>query len=186
MSTGRLAAYCLMPLLVAGCSRSSVATPDDCHRACEHVAQLELGTLRKSELLVLHEMEERLEGFEDATKEHIARFRAEMAAAEARPLEPPPPGLSSQKQREWTDERKREASELRHQRELGIKQNEDGLVEEKRLYEEAKKAAAAEWQKATSEATSQCADTCVQKKRSLKDVQCLLRTQAVEDIAICG
>lgn len=178
-STG-LAAACA--LVVAGCA--SRAAPEDCGKACEHVAGLRLAGFKTQKTVAVHEVEESVERVEAEAKTTLATYAQDSAAGG--PRVDPPKGLSAAKLAEWRKEVLRRDAEVKLQRDSAIARTKEFLASEQKRLEELKKTTSAEIQKTVAEAVQSCAAACLGERRSKKDVECLLRTQAVEDVDHCG
>lgn len=175
----------VFPLVSAGCAKR--ATPDECRKACEHVADLELAPLRKQAMIALHELDERVESIEDQSKKNLEQLRRDLAAGG-------PPWdqkalahrhLSAAALRDAKARHAAEAAALRQQQEAAIRQDEALVSDEKKKFVAAKQKADGDVKKATADAVVACAEKCVGEKRSAAAVACLLRTQAIEDFKIC-
>lgn len=164
----------------AGCSKK--ADPAECHKACERVARLQTAAKQKDIMTALHEQEERVESVEDQTKSEVARLKKELTTTTPRP-DLSHAKLSSADRRKVAERVDYEAAQLKQQREQAIQAHEDALRTEQQSFADAKKRGTEEIKKALDGAIAACDAHCDQ--RSEAQVQCLLKTQALEDIATC-
>lgn len=173
---------CVGVIVAAGSGCAKKADPTECHKACERIARYQTAAVQKDILIGIHEHEERVESIEDQTKLEVARLKKELATPTPRP-DLSHARLSPADRRKVEERVAYEAAQLQQQREQAIKSNEDGLRAEQQSFAEAKKRGTEQMKKAYQSAVAACEATCA--KRSSDQVQCLLKTQALEDIAIC-
>lgn len=189
MSATRFAA--LLPLLAsvvasapAGCTPR--ASPDDCRRACEHIAPLQAAEQLKSTLIKVHEMDEAVDQAEDAAKVEVPRLKKELAegdpqwdekAVRARHLSPEALRAVLEKH-QWEEQR------LRKEREAAIQRSEDFLASARKRYQDAKAQADKDLAKAKADALASCSASC--PKRPRPEVDCLLRAESASDVALCA
>lgn len=187
MKTSLMAlALVLVPLLSTGCGKKPappLASPDECKKACEHVANLQLAPAKAKIQAGLHELDEKVEATEDVTKVTLDRLKLELAAGgppwnEAAVRKMPPAA-----RRAATEQHRWEEQQLKQQREQAVKAAQEAVVQVKQEFAKAKQEADEQQKKLLAEALAACTEPCL--KGALTRAQCLQRTQAVQDFAIC-
>lgn len=175
-------AAALAPVSI-GCSRPGNASPDQCQKACVRVANFRLAPQRSLRTSKVHELDEEVDSTEEEAAKQRALIRQELA--EGGPAWNPKAfeKLPAKTRREMAERHQWDVKQLKVQRELALKRIDDEIAAAKKRYEDARAEAAVEEKNSTDEAVKACAGPCVQ--RPPKFAECLLRTQALEDVEIC-
>jgi hypothetical protein len=179
-----LVAVGVAAVVATGCTHK--ATPEVCQKACDRVAGLEVAPKKKLGMTRLHELDEGVERTEDQSKETIARLEKELAAGDDPQWDDKlllKRKLSKEALRTLRERNQRERDLLKRQREAALQSAKESVGEARKKYEAAKGLSDGEIAKALADATAACAAKCQQ--RTLAEAQCLLRVQAIEDVAIC-
>lgn len=176
----------LLAVLLCGCAIACSrqhASAAACQSACARVAGIQLAPKKAQMLANLHELDEKVDEAEEDSGKNIALLKEQLAQGTP-PFNPRAFARSSPAtRRELARRHDWEATQLKLQREQGIKNAEAVIADARKQYEDAKKSYAVDEQKATGDAVNACLATCLQRPPSW--ASCLARTQAVEDIDLC-
>jgi hypothetical protein len=174
---------CVWPVVLSACSRK--ATLEDCQKACQHVAQLQVGPARTQMLGKLHELDERVEYVEDQAKRNLEQLRKDAAGGDPTWDEKAfaKRKLSPAARKAARERHEAEVAELKRQRQEAIAREEKTVADEKQSFAAVKKAAEADLARTVSDKTAACVTDC--RTRTFAQAECLTRTQAIEDLKIC-
>lgn len=180
MKTRLLAALLCSCAVCCSRQRASAAA---CQSACARVAGIKLAPKKAQMLANLHELDEKVDEAEEDSGKNIALLKEQLAQG-GPPFDPKAfTRFPAATRRELSRRHEWEASQLKLQREQGIKNAEAVIADARKQYEDAKKSYVADEQKANDDAVQACLGPCLQ--RTPDYASCLQRTQAMEDIDIC-
>lgn len=171
-------------VLAFACGRSQKADPAACQKACSHVADLKTASAKGKAAGVVHEFDEEVDRQEEQSAKNIGLIKEQLAS---KPMPWKPEGfarLPARTQREVVERHQWEQRQLKQDRERAIQRSEENLAKAKKDYANAKAKAEAEGTAAIEDAFKSCSEPCQQRPASY--AECLLRTQAVEDIEVCA
>lgn len=172
-----------LPLFLWSGACAEKAQPGQCSLSCDHVAAIRLAPLKKQKQAALHELDENVDRNEDAAKANAATLRQQMAVGDPQWSEKALAKLSPVKRRAAIERHDWEQNQLRVQRELALKRDDESVSSARKTYEDAKVKADEDLKKVTADTVKACVDQCL--KGTAKHADCLRRTQAVEDLDIC-
>ncbi len=171
---------------MASCRRGDTSHPtaEQCRAGCERVARWKIAGKVQSLGGNAHEADENVDVIEAKSKRDIELLKQQIAEGIRKPLDPHALAKLSAKDRKAAIEQHEfHLKQLRAMREQAIQHAEDALADAKKTYQKFKDAADNYERKAMKENTDACAAPCV--NRTVAYAECLLRTQAVQDVAIC-
>lgn len=170
-------------ILLAGCTKREQASQDACQAGCRKATDLKLARARNEANVTVHELDEQVDLQEDNSAEHIKRLKQELAQGDPPWNAEAVARLPPDRRREALERHKQAMRQLKLQREFALRDAEQQVGKAKERYEKAKAKAEADDKTAVADAMATCLPACL--KRDAAFAQCLQRTQAVEDIAIC-
>jgi hypothetical protein len=180
------------PLLAACALLSSLAcsrfgpkpSEADCAKACERVSFHETAKLKADEFPNVHEHEERVEVAEEFLKKRLAQFALEEKEGLPRPDPKQLAALSPARRASVLEAYKDRVREADAARKNAVVRAHADLKEVEDETKKVKKESAEKIAKAVSDSVAKCLPTC--RAGSLAHVQCLQRTQSIEDLALCA
>lgn len=174
----------LLQLAASGCSKLGNAVGDqECKPACARAARLETAKFKQDQFALVHEMDERIEATEDYGKDLLAEYKKEesgLRSVDSAELKSLPPARRAA----ILEARRNRLREEERQRALAVAAAQGQIKSVAAEVAERKSQSDALIAKAVAESEAKCMTTCLARPRTY--AKCLLRTQAVEDIAVCA